>query len=174
MITGLAHQNHQTTNMIARIVIAVFAALVVLSACNSNRVYEKNIEIPDAIWHKDSTAFFKVDITDTVSAHNFYINIRHSGAYQFSNIYLFVNTTFPSGKHFRDTVECILADQRGKWLGDGIGDIWDNQVLFKKDVRFPESGEYIFEYEQAMRAGNQASMEMLPFVMDVGLKIEKQ
>lgn len=87
---------------------------------------------------------------------------------------MFVNTTFPSGKYFRDTVECVLADERGKWLGDGSGDVFDNQILFKSDIRFPEAGSYVFEYEQAMRAGRNATMEVLPEVMDVGLKIEKQ
>ncbi len=160
--------------MFSRITIFVFLALVALASCDSKRVYEKNVEVPDYIWHKDSSVYFKVDIEDTVSLHNFYINVRHTGAYQFSNIYLFVNTTMPSGKRFRDTVECMLAGEKGRWMGDGLGDIWDNQVLFKRDVQFPEAGEYVFEYEQAMRSGREASMDLLPFVMDVGLRIEKQ
>lgn len=161
--------------MFARVSIPlIFLVAIFIAACNGNRVYEKNIDIPDYMWHKDSSVYFKVDIQDTLSLHNFYINIRHTGAYQFSNLYLFVNTTFPSGKRFRDTVECLLADEKGRWMGDGLGDIWDNQVLFKKDVQFPETGEYIFEYEQAMRSGRETSIELLPFVMDVGLKIEKQ
>jgi gliding motility-associated lipoprotein GldH len=64
-------------------------------------------------------------------------------------------------------VQIILADERGKWLGKGLGDIWDYQQLYKENVRFAQKGEYIFEYEQAMR------LEKLPFILDVGLRVEK-
>lgn len=167
-------QGHLITSM--KRVIPYFLACIIITlvACSNKRVYEKNIAIPDYKWHKDSIAYFRVDIEDTTSLNSFYINIRHSGVYKYSNIYLFVNTSLPSGKYFRDTVECILADDKGRWLGDGSGDVLDNQVLFKKDIRFPEKGQYVFEFEQAMRAGRDAYMEVLPGVMDVGLKIEKQ
>jgi gliding motility-associated lipoprotein GldH len=84
-----------------------------------------------------------------------------------SNLYLFVTTTAPSGHSVRDTVEVILADEKGKWLGSGLGDIWDLQQLYKQNVRFAQRGKYRFEYEQAMRT------EKLPFVLDVGLRVEK-
>jgi gliding motility-associated lipoprotein GldH len=67
----------------------------------------------------------------------------------------------------RDTVELTLADASGKWLGSGMGDIWDNRVLFKQSFRFPEKGTYQFALEQAMR------VDPLPQVMDVGIRIEK-
>lgn len=67
----------------------------------------------------------------------------------------------------RDTVELTLADPSGKWLGSGMGDIWDNRVLFKQQFRFPEKGTYIFTLEQAMR------IDPLPQIMDVGIRIEK-
>ncbi len=57
--------------------------------------------------------------------------------------------------------------KNGKWLGEGLGDIWDNRVLFKKNVSFPQKGEYRFEFTQAMR------LNPLPGVMDVGIRIEK-
>lgn len=167
-------QSHQTTDMNRGIAFLTISFLLILAACTDKGVYEKNISIPSYNWHKDSVAFFKVDISDTLSLHSFYINLRHTGSYKYSNIYMFVNTSFPSGKRFRDTVECVLANDKGKWLGDGSGDVFDNQVLFKNDIRFPEQGTYIFEFEQAMRAGRDSYMEILPEIMDVGLKIERQ
>ena len=81
---------------------------------------------------------------------------------------MFLETEFPNKTLSRDTVECILADDAGKWLGDGSGDIWDNRILFKKGVRFRQAGKYIFSLEQAIRVQN------LPMIMDVGMRIEKQ
>jgi len=80
---------------------------------------------------------------------------------------LFIKTVFPNGKFSNDTLECVLADEKGKWLGTGLGDIYDNQIPFKRNVRFPMAGTYRFEIEQGMRT------ETVPLIMDVGLRIEK-
>ncbi|MCG3167468.1 MAG: Gliding motility lipoprotein GldH [Bacteroidia bacterium] len=141
--------------------------LVFLSACDSKRIYEQNIELQNNTWNAAQKVKFEVTISDTVSGNNVLINVRHAGYYPYSNLFLFINTTFPDGKTTRDTVECPLADEKGKWLGKGLGDLWDTQILFKRNVRFSQSGNYKFEFEQAMR------IEELPGIMDVGLRIEK-
>ena len=146
----------------------LFVLLLGFTACDSKRVYEQNIDIPEYIWDKDNPVYFDVEIKDTVSLHNVYINIRNASGYAYSNLYLFLDTKYPNNSMSRDTIECILADPSGKWLGDGSGDIWDNQILFKKNVRFKQIGTYKFRYEQAMR------IPKLPMIMDVGLRIEKQ
>jgi gliding motility-associated lipoprotein GldH len=142
-------------------------AVLTLSACDKNRIYENNTEIPQYVWHKDSLVKFEVDITETGIPTNFYINVRNADGFPYSNLFLFVKTTFPNGKTSRDTLECILADDKGKWLGSGMGDIYDNQIPFKRNVMFPLAGKYTFEYQQGMRT------DALPLIMDVGLRIEK-
>jgi gliding motility-associated lipoprotein GldH len=67
----------------------------------------------------------------------------------------------------------LLADEKGNWLGKGAGDLWDNSILFKKNTKFPQKGKYTFTFEQAMRFGDQPAMDALPFIMDIGLTIEK-
>lgn len=149
------------------LILSVTLSLLVLGSCDSGRVYENNIRVPDGIWIRNNPVRFEVLVEDTIASHNLYINVRNTGMYPFSNLYLFVTTIAPSGHTIKDTVQIILADEKGKWLGDGLGDIWDNQRLYKEQVRFAQKGEYIFEYEQAMR------LEKLPFILDVGLRVEK-
>jgi gliding motility-associated lipoprotein GldH len=67
----------------------------------------------------------------------------------------------------RDTVELMLQNADGKWAGSGLGDIWDNQIRFKQNLRFPMKGHYEFSVIQAMQ------MENLPAIMEVGMRIEK-
>ncbi len=141
--------------------------LVFFSSCDSKMIYDKNAGIPDNTWDVANKIKFELTISDTISGNNVFINLRHAGFYPYSNLFLFINTTFPDGKTTRDTAECILADDKGKWFGEGLGDMWDARILFKRNVRFSQSGTYIFEYEQAMR------VEKLPGVMDIGLRIEK-
>ena len=140
---------------------------VFLSSCDRNRIFEKNIDIPDYSWDVKNKLSFDVDIEDTTALHNLYVNVRHASQYQSANLFIFITIKFPNGKLAKDTLECVLSDETGKWKGDGMGDIWDNQILWRPNVKFPVKGKYTFEYEQAMR------MEQVPFVMDVGLRVEK-
>lgn len=148
-------------------IIILAVSILSLISCDPDRVYEKNIRIPEGIWHQDNIINFDLAIEDTISAYNLYINVRNANLYPMSNLYLFITTTAPSGHSIKDTVEVVLADEKGKWLGSGLGDIWDLQQAYKKNIRFAQKGKYSFEYEQAMR------MERLPFIMDVGLRVEK-
>jgi gliding motility-associated lipoprotein GldH len=147
--------------------LAFCCTLLFLSACDNKRIFEQNTDIPDNNWASSNKIKFNVPITDPATSANFYINVRNADGYPYSNLYLFVKTTFPNGKFSTDTLECILADEKGKWLGKGLGDIYDNQIPFKRNVRFPLAGNYIFEIQQGMRS------DIVPLIMDVGLRIEK-
>lgn len=138
-----------------------------LCSCDPTRVYEQYKNIPAEGWEKDSVAIFNVKVEDTLSMNNVYINLRNTSSYPFSNIYLFVRATAPTGAYTIDTVEYMLADQFGRWQGKGFSKILDNRLIFRKFVRFPRSGIYRIEIQQGMR------MEVLPHVSDVGLRIEK-
>lgn len=159
-------QNHDEKNIFSE-QLFLGIVLISLSACDKNRVFEQNQKIPNNTWDVKNIVKFQVAVSDTITPTNFYVNIRNTDNYPFKNIFLFITTRFPDGGKAIDTLECELADQNGKWLGSGLGDIWDNQIIFKKNVRFPHPGNYIFEYQQAMRT------EQLPEIMDVGLRIEK-
>jgi gliding motility-associated lipoprotein GldH len=150
-----------------KIIFAFIGISLLLISCDPRRVFDENKTLPDNIWERSNKVIFKVPITDTISPHNVYINVRNADGYPYGNLYLFVHSTFPDGRKITDTLECTLADANGKWLGDGAGDIYDNQILFKRNVRFRQSGTYIFELEQAMR------LEKLPLLMDVGIRIER-
>lgn len=136
-------------------------------SCDSDRIYEKNEEIEDHEWNADEAKVFQVLLEDTSGRYNVYVNVRNAGYYRYSNLFLFINTYLPTGEMQRDTLECPLASPEGKWLGDGLGDIWDNRILFKSGVRFPLKGEYKFEIIQAMRE------DPLHGIMDTGIRIEK-
>lgn len=141
--------------------------ILLITSCDPNQVYEENKEISNYSWHKDSVVTFNVNVQDTINPHNIYVNVRNTSQYKMQNLFLFITTTSPNGSELVDTFECYLADDRGKWTGSGWGDIYDNQFLYKQNIRFPISGNYRFEYVQAMRT------EKLEYISDIGLRIEK-
>lgn len=153
-------------NSLINILYLIFIILF-LSSCDSNVVFEENKKFPENRWEQKNNIVFTTEIKDTLTPHNIYLNVRNAGGYQFSNLFVFFTTQTPTGKRERDTVELTLADPSGKWLGEGLGDIWDNRLLFKDNFLFPEKGVYTFTLEQAMR------FDPLPQLMDIGIRIER-
>lgn len=155
--------NHSLLKILA----CAILGLIFLSSCNDDRFYERNIGISNGEWNVNDKKIFEVVIQDTLAQYDFYINVRNSGGYPYANLFLFLNTVFPNGEVARDTLELLLAEPSGKWLGKGSGDIYDNRIMFKKGAVFPMAGSYRFEFEHGMRT------ETLPHIMDIGLRIEK-
>jgi gliding motility-associated lipoprotein GldH len=149
------------------------AVLLTISSCDDpNRVFEENVEIPNEQWAVTEKAVLSAAIEDTLSSHNFLINVRNTERYPYRNLYVFVKTTFPNGKFSKDTVGIVLADETGKWLGDGGGYLNSsshpsNTIMYQYNRRFPLKGEYTFEIEQAMRT------DTLIGIKNIGLRIEK-
>jgi gliding motility-associated lipoprotein GldH len=142
--------------------------MFILLSCDSSRMFDHSVNIPAEGWHMDSSATFTIEVTDTITKNTFFINLRNNNDYSYRNFYLFLNTTFPDGTLARDTIELILADRTGKWLGKGFGRIRDNQIEVRSELRFPLIGTYIFGIEQAMRDTLLAGIE------NVGIRIEKK
>ena len=142
--------------------------VISLVSCDSKRYYEENKSIGNGVWQSTYFPSFTVNITDTLSQYNLYLNVRNDGIYPYSNLYLFIHTTLPGGRFAIDTVECQLADPDGKWRGSGLGSLKFNRFLFQRSMKFPGKGIYRFDLEQAMR------VKELKGIRDVGIRIEKQ
>ena len=145
----------------------LFSTILALTACDSSVVFEENLRIKNAAWQRQDKAFFQVEITDSLAAYEWVLNFRHGGDYPYKNIYLFIESTSPSGLVAKDTAQMIRATNKGRWMGKGIGDIFDYQFQFKKGKIFPEKGNYYIEIEQAMRD------KTLENVTDIGIAIKK-
>jgi gliding motility-associated lipoprotein GldH len=151
--------------------VLIIAALFFV-ACETEVVYNQSKPIDGGLWESKNRVSNSFEVDDTLSSHNFFINLRNTTNFQYNNIFLFVHTTFPNGKKSTDTVECVLTDRAGRWLGSGNGFIKDNSVITNKILynyqkKFPIKGTYKIELEQAMRE------DPLPEIIDVGIRIEK-
>ena len=138
--------------------------LAFLVSCRPESYFDAYKNIPEAKWNVNDVITFEPEITKEIKAVDLTLNVRHSGLYGYSNLFLFVKTTLPNGVSRQDTVECILADKRGKWYGSGIGDIFDFEQPIGRIVA-PEKGKYTFAIQQGMRTA------VLEEVMDIGLSI---
>lgn len=147
----------------------IYLPLVLLSlvffGCSENLVFEASKTMPNRSWQIDNPATFVITVADTVKLNDIYINVRNTDKYKFSNLYVFLETTIPDGGKDLDTLECNIADEHGKWTGDGLGDLFDNQILFASNVRFKQMGKYTFTFTQGMR------INPLQGISDFGLRV---
>ena len=140
------------------------------SGCDRDRVFEENHDLKDYVWRVAEKPAFTFAITDTATRYNVYINVRTTTSYRFYNLFARLTLTGPDGQLVsRRLHEMNVRDpQTGKPLGDGSGDIFDNQFLALRGVRFARPGAYRAELEQYMR------LTTLPDVMDIGLRVARQ
>jgi gliding motility-associated lipoprotein GldH len=156
----------QLKNKFAILTVCSLLCLLFVS-CNRNVVYSKYEKLPEEGWATENKLSYEVDIEDIAPPHNVFLTVRHADAYPYSNLFVFLTTTYPNGKTTVDTLECVLANKKGEWQGDGAGDLWDNKIPLKQNVKFPMPGKYKFTFEQGMRTNP------LPLILDFGMVIEK-
>ena len=141
------------------------AVSVLVAACSSRTAYSEYRNIPLTGWDKDSVLVYEVTVSDTLATYNVVLNVRHGQEYPYQNIWFFVDSDL-SGH--TDTLEYYLADQRGRWLGNGFGERHDMPCLLAQNIRFPSARTYVFRVQQGMRE------DVLRGITEVGLTVEKQ
>lgn len=150
--------------------IKLFATLLLgflMSSCGFNDIYFQYSAVAKNGWSKDSCYVFRVPVTDTVSVYNIYVNVRNRENYPYQNLWLFLKMQSPDMVRTKDSIECFLADQRGKWLGSGIGSVMEMPLIYRQKVRFSKPGIYRFDIGHGMRDS------VLVGINDIGLRIEK-
>ncbi len=140
---------------------------LLFTSCDYSRVFEKNRDLKNSNWPSDSAVTFDVEMNDNSFPLNLYFNLRNKQSYKYSNLYVLSELQLPSGSIEKDTLEFILADQSGRWLGNSSGAIVTHQILFQRKVLFPDTGTYSFKFSQLMRD------KQLDGVTEVGLRLEK-
>ncbi len=141
-------------------------ALIMIVSCTDHVVYHHTQQVENETWHIEDTLRFNVQIEDTLSLHELFLDVRNTTDYAYRNLFLFMDIEFPGGRVLRDTLECTLAERDGSWTGKGFGRIKSNRFLFRDDVWFPDAGTYKFKVYQGMRYEN------LPGITDIGIRIE--
>lgn len=147
--------------------------LFVIQACQSDIVYNTYQTVEDAHWKHNQEMRFEMDLKDTINRYNLFINIRNNKDYEYSNLFLITQMTFPNQVKVVDTLEYEMTNSEGKFLGSGFSDLKENKLFYKENVRFKESGTYLFTVRQAMRRRNEVVSLQLNGITDVGISVEK-
>ena len=148
--------------------LVLIGTIVMFISCNNNIVFEDYSAFKNQTWNADSSVVFNYFIADTICKNQIVIKVRHTTDYEFQNLFLFVKA------EKTDTLELLLANKEGKWLGKGVGDVREVELVYVKDKVFPKKGEFTFEIEQAVRYGELEKIQHLNNIQAIGLSIQKQ
>ena len=138
-----------------------------LASCTTIDLYEKDVAIPGHRWKSDFKPSFTFTIKDTTRPYQFFLVLRHTEKYNYTNIYINLYVQPPE----KDSTQKIqqdlpLANNEG-WLGAGMDDIYEHRIQIGQPQTL-KAGTYSFVVEQIMRE------DPLEHVLDVGLRIEKK
>ncbi len=155
--------------MFRRLFLICLVLGTVLMGCKQGIIYSSTEPIDSEGWKSEDFVSFEIEVEDTTRVHSLDLHLRNDGRYEYSNLFLFIITYAPTGATIKDTIECMLADKSGKWLGNGIGGQYNLTIPYKKQVVFPYKGKFRIEIEHGMRE------DPLPYIKDLGLtiKVEK-
>jgi len=147
----------------------LLSSIFYFTGCNSNKIVDQYQDLNDGLWHVDSLASFDFEIEDTTSTYKVSYNVRYAGGYPYYNLYVsYYLEDSSSNSISSDLQDLILFDKKtGEPLGEGLGDMFDREILIFDKMKFPYPGSYAFKVKQFMR------IEELPGIMSFGLKIEK-
>ncbi|MBS1620389.1 MAG: gliding motility lipoprotein GldH [Bacteroidetes bacterium] len=136
-------------------------------SCTTIDLYEKDVNLPQHQWKSSFKPVFTFDIKDTTVPYRFFLVLRHTEKYSFTNIYLNLYIKAPgSDSTIKIRQSLMLADNNG-WMGSGMDDIYEHRIPLG-DPQLLKAGIYTFTLEQIMRE------DPLEHVLNVGLRIEKK
>lgn len=144
-----------------------FLALLLFTSCDRNKFFERYQEINSKGWSTDEIVDLEVEVDGSEGQlYDYLIGLRNNNDYLYSNIFFFVGIETPDGAYHTDTLQYLLAEPNGKWLGSGVGEIKYNLFKFKEKQLMP-SGVYKFNIVHGMRD------DLLLGIEDIGLRIER-
>jgi len=128
--------------------------------------HEEYHSFSEKLWKSDSVVTFNYNVKDTINKYDLILKIRHTIDYEFQNLFLFL-----SEDKNKDTVEFMLANKEGRWMGKGVSDVREAEYVLEKGKVFSKKGAYILKVEQAMRYGDKEKIDNLQHILDIGLII---
>ena len=139
-----------------------------LVACNKIDIVEQSTAIPGYEWKYDFKPAFDFTISDTASAYNLFIVLRHTDAYRYNNIWLRIGTQAPGDTMRYQQVDIQLGNDAKGWEGTGMDDIWElRKPITRTPFKFNNTGDYKFSINQVMRENP------LTHIMNIGIRVEK-
>lgn len=131
------------------------------TACNGFR------SVPQEGWRKGDSLCFGAAVADSDALFRMVVGVRNRAGYPYRDLALRVACFSPDSLMIAaDTLEIMLADEQGNWMGHGWGGLYQ-QSFPAGTVRLGRAGQYVFCVSHAFPDS------LLRGINDIGLKLER-
>jgi gliding motility-associated lipoprotein GldH len=144
--------------------VAVLAA--VFSSCSDQSFFDQTYDFKNTVWSEKDTATFIVDVENTEINYNFFLTLRTTKNYKFSNLWVKVIVKAPDDSKSVMAQRIDIANPDGSWKGRVSGSVVENRLHYKTNA-FPLEGQYVFQIIQAVEEAE------IKDVLDIGMRIEE-
>jgi len=147
-------------------VIALVIAIVLVTSCGNRTVFKEYRTLDNISWNRFDIQNFDVAV-DKDDRLDFYLFIRHHTNFPYD--YLDVNVTFymPGGEMRSGEYHFELKDENNNWKANGMGELWDIELLIRKNLKMNEKGIC------KVRIENKMTKLQTPGIMEIGLVVKK-
>ena len=115
---------------VVRLVMTMLAAAL-LVACGKGIVYSDYQAVADEGWRRTDTLSFTAVTAISGEDLDVYVDVRHGNDYPYRNLTLAMTSILSTSKDTlicRDTLRLALADDKGRWTGEGFANLYHNSV----------------------------------------------
>ena len=143
-----------------------FALLSVLhTGCSDARFYKKYQDIPKIQWKRDNVLKYEVDIQDSKPNYKLALALRYVTHIQIPEIKMVVDVVSPAGKKMQFNYAVRVKDDKGKYLGEVMGEMGDIESIVEPKFLFSETGKYQFLITQATDAVDFGGIQEVGLVL---------
>lgn len=144
---------------------AVASMLTCCTGCNGTTdSFGQFVTLSEAGWAYGDTVKIRPEWLDTMASKQLSVAIRHNDSYLYRNVWIEVSLPDTAGNVLRDTVNLVMADQYGRWLGKGIGSSYQCSQKISRPVNIAAGTDVSLRH--VMRVDTLKGIEQIGIIIE--------
>jgi len=136
-----------------------------LYACNGPTIVHSDKLDLGTEWPYDKVLESSFIAQDTSALYDLALRVKHSKDYDYQNVYLNVETTFPDGNTTSNPLSLDFANKMGSWLGKCGSNDCEITFSFQDKFRFKSLGKHEFGVGQFSREENLKGISEIELIL---------
>ena len=147
-------------------IVALLITIVLVVSCGNRTVFKEYRKLDAVSWNRFDIQNFDVAVQKDEQL-DFYFFVRHHTNFPYD--YLDINVTFymPGGEMRSGDYHFELKDENNNWKASGMGELWDIELLIRKNLKMKKEGIC------KVRIENKMTKLQTPGIMEIGLVVKK-
>lgn len=153
-------------------ILSSFSLLFLTASCKEKELsYAYFHELKNAEWKQTDTLFFEIDSTlfSINESYTLSLEVSNSPKYPYRNIWISAQQNFENDSIFSEVEkELELADESGKWNGNGFGILYQSSFIIEENLIFKNKHSYVIKIRHKMEDNPLIGIEK------IGVKLSKK